>query len=128
LQVLRIARPTDAIEPLLRFYLDGLGFTRLGTFNDHDGFDGTLIGHRNAPYHLEFTHHRGAHVGRAPSQDHLLVFYFAMEAEWSAACARMERAGILAVTSYNPYWDRAGRTYEDADGYRVVLQLGKSPV
>jgi hypothetical protein len=26
------------------------------------------------------------------------------------------------VPSFNPYWDRAGRTFEDPDGYRVVLQ------
>lgn len=34
----------------------------------------------------------------------------------------MEVAGFIAVRSYNSYWDAAGRTFEDADGYRVVLQ------
>ena len=26
------------------------------------------------------------------------------------------------VKAFNPYWDRKGKTFEDPDGYRVVLQ------
>jgi hypothetical protein len=34
----------------------------------------------------------------------------------------MVAAGFRGVPSYNPYWDGHGRTFEDLDGYRVVLQ------
>jgi hypothetical protein len=34
----------------------------------------------------------------------------------------MQAAGYQATASFNPYWDRVGRTFEDPDGYRVVLQ------
>jgi len=34
----------------------------------------------------------------------------------------MIEAGFREVSSFNPYWARQGRTFEDADGYRVVLQ------
>jgi hypothetical protein len=34
----------------------------------------------------------------------------------------MLAAGFRQVTSFNPYWDVRGRTYEDEDGYRIVLQ------
>ena len=34
----------------------------------------------------------------------------------------MSAAGFAAVSSFNPYWDVRGRTYQDPDGYRVVLQ------
>lgn len=34
----------------------------------------------------------------------------------------MVAAGFKQVTSFNPYWDMHGRTFEDNDGYRVVLQ------
>lgn len=30
--------------------------------------------------------------------------------------------GFEPVAASNPYWDRSGRTFEDADGYRVVLR------
>ena len=119
---LRIARPTDHLQALVEMYRDGLGFEVLGGFTDHEGFDGAMLGHKGAGYHLEFTHHRGSRVGRAPTQDHLLVFYVPDRGTWMQACARILAAGFVAVASYNPYWDRDGRTFEDIDGYRVVLQ------
>jgi hypothetical protein len=42
--------------------------------------------------------------------------------KWASTCVSLERAGFRAVQSRNPYWDTDGRTFEDADGYRVVLQ------
>jgi hypothetical protein len=73
-------------------------------------------------YHLEFTHHRGTTVGKAPTQDNLLVFYFTEPQVWTAYCEKMLAAGFEPVKSYNPYWDQLGKTFEDIDGYRVVLQ------
>ena len=120
--VLRVARPTDHLDAIAAMYRDGLGLETLASFVDHDGFDGVILGQPGARYHLELTHHRGHRVGRAPTQDHLLVLYVPDEAEWTARCERMRRAGFVEVASYNPYWDRCGRTFEDLDGYRVVLQ------
>jgi hypothetical protein len=120
--ILRIARPSDHLHTVADMYARGLGFHQLGRFDDHDGFDGIMLGHPQHLYHLEFTSHRGHPVGRAPSQDHLLVFYEPAPYAWQTACAKMLEAGFLQVQAYNPYWDRKGRTFEDLDGYRVVLQ------
>ena len=122
LPTIRVARPSDNLPALLRFYCDGLGLRQLAAFTAHNGFDGVMLGHPQAPYHLEFTHQPGHTAGRAPTADHLLVFYLPDAAEWQAAVRRMEAAGFAAVPSWNPYWDQAGRTFEDPDGYRVVLQ------
>lgn len=119
---LRVARPTDDLEPVVKFYRDGLGFTVLGEFHDHDGFDGVMLGHRGAGYHLEFTRKAGHTAGRAPSEDNLLVFYLPDRGEWLRAVARLEGEGYEPVKAFNPYWDRAGKTFADPDGYRVVLQ------
>ncbi|AII51581.1 hypothetical protein N008_06240 [Hymenobacter sp. APR13] len=107
---------------MLPFYKDGLGFQLLTSFTAHNGFDGLMLGHAQAPYHLEFTQKLGHAVGRAPSQDHLLVFYLPDADEWHAAVGRMKTAGFAPVPAYNPYWDQQGLTFEDPDGYRVVLQ------
>jgi hypothetical protein len=64
---LRVARPTDHLEEVVHFYTEGVGLMVLGSFEDHHGFDGVMLG---------------------------------------------------------IHWDRNGRTYEDPDGYRVVLQNG----
>jgi hypothetical protein len=124
---LRIARPTDRLAEIERQYLDGLGFERLGGFSDHDGFDGVMLGHPGAGYHLEFTQQAGVPAGGAPSAEHLLVFYLADSAQWSQACTRASAAGWQRVPAHNPYWDRQGATYADLDGYRVVLQNSASP-
>ncbi len=125
--VLRVARPTDDLDRLLQFYRDGLGFSVLDRFEDHAGFDGVILGHPGAPYHLEFTRRRGHSVDRAPSRDHLLVLYLPERARWEEAVQGMLRAGVEPVPSENPYWDVAGWTFEDPDGYRVVLQRGAWP-
>ncbi len=122
--ILRVARPSDNLEALLPFYRDGLGLKVLDRFEDHGGFDGVMLGHERAPYHFEFTHSRAHHAGRAPTADNLLVFYFPDPAEWQIAVARMRSAGFSPVPSFNAYWDRSGLTFEDSDGYRVVLQQG----
>jgi hypothetical protein len=93
----------------------------VGRFADHDGFDGVLLGHKSAGYHLEFTRTRGHNVGRAPTQDNLLIFYLPDCDSYSRAVAKMEESGFPPVASFNPYWDRCGKTFEDPDGYRVVL-------
>jgi uncharacterized glyoxalase superfamily protein PhnB len=117
----RVARPTDDFDALLPFYIDGLGFEILYRFGGHDAFNGFMAGHPGYPYHLEFTHHRGHKVGRAPSQDNLLVFYLSDSSENEAAQTRMAAAGYAPVKSYNPFWDEGGATFEDPEGYRVVL-------
>ena len=119
---LRVARPTDDLAAVTAFYRDGLGFAELGRFGGHGGIDGAMFGHPRAPWHLEFTHTHGHVVGRAPTEDNLLVFYLPDRAEWEAAVERLQAHGHEPLASLNPYWDRLGLTFEDPDGYRVVLQ------
>ena len=109
------------MKEVVRFYTEGLGFEVLGEFRDHDGFDGVMLGHRGAGYHLEFTRKAGEIAGSAPSPEHLLVFYLPDRVSWHEAVGRIE-AIAEPVAAFNPYWDRSGRTYRDPDGYGVVLQ------
>jgi prolyl oligopeptidase len=50
------------------------------------------------------------------------VFYINDSKEWELQCRKMAKAGFVKVDSFNPYWDKRGKTFEDADGCRVVLQ------
>jgi catechol 2,3-dioxygenase-like lactoylglutathione lyase family enzyme len=89
--ILRIARPTDNLEALLRFYRDGLGLVILYRFEDHDGFDGIMLGQKGWPYHLEFTRKRGQATPRAPTKENLLVFYLPSAALYRRNCIRCIR-------------------------------------
>jgi hypothetical protein len=117
----RIARPTNDIPALLPFYVEGLGFRIIGGFTAHAGFDGIMLGHEGSGYHLEFTKKIDHDPGRAPTQDNLLIFYLESELQYRLALDSMTNAGLSPVKSFNPYWDRCGKTFEDPDGYRVVL-------
>ena len=119
---LRVARPSDNLEELIRFYRDGLGLELLFRFENHEGFDGVMLGRSGAPYHFEFTHSHGHSAGRASTQDNLLVFYLPDRKEWEASVRPMRNSGFEPVPAFNPYWDRNGVTFEDPDGYRIVLQ------
>ena len=119
---LRVARASDDLDALVSFYRDGVGLDVISRFEDHEGFDGVMLGREGVPYHFEFTRAHGHSAGRAPTQDSLLVFYLPDAGEWEAAVARMKAAGYSPVPSFNPYWDRNGITFEDPDGYRVVFE------
>lgn len=119
---MRVARPSDNLNALLPFYCDGLGFEMIASFQDHDGFDGVMLGHPGWAYHLEFTRSHAHQAGKAPGPENLLVFYLEEPESWLLVVERMRACGFEPVTSLNPYWDLHGKTFEDPDGYRVVLQ------
>ena len=119
---LRIARPVGDLARSTAMYCCGLGIHVLGRFENHNGFDGVMLGVQGCSYHFEFTHCRTQPVAPGPTPEDLIVLYMPAAAEWQAACARMLAAGFQQVTSSNPYWETLGRTFEDPDGYRIVLQ------
>jgi catechol 2,3-dioxygenase-like lactoylglutathione lyase family enzyme len=116
----RVARPTDNLKEVLKFYRDGLGLEVLTSFN-HLGYEGEILGRKGSPYHLEFLHQRGRKFGKASTQNNLLVFY-KPEAEWKSAVERMQKHGYQPVKAENPWGNIDGKTFEDIDGYRVVLK------
>src|SRR6476620_11655373 len=122
---LRLARPVRDLARSTEMYCRGLGLTILGSFRDHAGFDGAMLGDAQSRYHFEFTHCQTHPVAPTPTAEDLVVFYIPEESEWRASCSNMLAAGFKQVASFNPYWDARGRTYEDLDGYRTVLQRGE---
>jgi len=123
---LRIARPVRELSTSARMYCRGLGLSVLERFEDHDGFDGVMLGVPGADHHFEFTSRRAHPVAPTPTAEDLLVFYVPEAQAWQEGCAAMLAAGFRRVPSLNPYWDLRGWTFEDGDGYRVVLQNATS--
>jgi len=119
---LRIARPSADIQRISQMYMEGLGFEKLGFFQDHDGFSGVMLGHPQQIYHLEFTEKSGDDSLVPPHPDQLVVFYVPDKNEWEKACTKIVKAGFLEVPAHNPFWDLCGKTFADLDGYRLVLQ------
>jgi len=119
---LRIARPVGDLALSTQMYCRGLGLKILASFRDHDGFDGVMLGDPRSNYHFEFTHCHAHPITPTSTADDLLVLYMPEENEWRASCTNMLAAGFKQVPSVNPYWNARGRTYQDPDGYRTVLE------
>jgi GNAT superfamily N-acetyltransferase len=119
---LRIARPVADLAASARLYREGLGWVALGSFQDHDGFDGVMLGPPGGGYHLELTRCRHHPLTPTPTAEDLLVLYLPGAQRWAARCDAMRRAGFAEVSPFNPYWALRGRTFADPDGYRVVVQ------
>jgi hypothetical protein len=81
-----------------------------------------MLGFPKGAFHLEFTLQRGQLAPPAPTKENLLVFYYPDLNEWQNIVDQFLQLGFKPVPSHNPYWDKNGLTFEDPDGYRVVLQ------
>jgi catechol 2,3-dioxygenase-like lactoylglutathione lyase family enzyme len=119
---LRIARPTNQLQKVVEFYRDGLGLRVVGHFENHNGYDGVMLGLPETAYHLEFTQHVDAVPCPPPSEDNLLVFYMLDLEARDLVVKRLHSMGYHEVEPENPYWKNAGVTIEDPDGWRIVLQ------
>jgi ribosomal protein S18 acetylase RimI-like enzyme len=114
---LRVARHTERLDAVVRFYRDGLGLTEAGGFRDHDGYDGAFLELPGTGAHLEFTA-GGAHDAPVPHPESLLVLYLGDDAAVQEVVARLD---VEPVAPANPYWADHGVTVADPDGFRVVL-------
>jgi GNAT superfamily N-acetyltransferase len=114
---IRIARHTTQLAALVAFYRDGVGLPELGGFRDHAGYDGVFLEIPGTGAHLELTA-GGVHDAPTPHPESLLVFYLGDEA---AVRSVAERLPGVPVAPANPYWAEHGLTFEDPDGFRVVL-------
>jgi catechol 2,3-dioxygenase-like lactoylglutathione lyase family enzyme len=119
----RVARPTDRLAELERFYSEGLGLPVVGRFGGegHAGYDGLMLGIPGYDYHLEFTQHVDGSPCPAPSEDNLLVFYIPDRGAIDRIAARLSDMGYPEVPPENPYWAGRGVTVADPDGWRIVL-------
>jgi catechol 2,3-dioxygenase-like lactoylglutathione lyase family enzyme len=119
---LRVARHTAKLEPIIHFYRDLLGLEVLGSFEDHNGYNGVFLGLKDAGWHLEFTTSAQA-PQHEPDEDDLLVFYQPSVAEYEALRQKFEAHNIKSIPAINPYWNTNGCTYLDSDGYRIVIAI-----
>ncbi|MGE6602295.1 VOC family protein [Lysinibacillus fusiformis] len=117
----RVARPTDQLKEIERFYCEGIGLKKIGSFSGHRGYTGIMVGLPNAHYHLEFTEHVEGSPCPAPSKDNLLVLYIPNKDTIHSITKRLSRMGYPEVEPENPYWMQKGITIEDPDGWRLVL-------
>lgn len=116
----RFARHTNDLAKLKTFYTNILGFEVLGSFENHDNYNGIFIGKPNLNWHLEFTQSNEQAIHIFDEND-ALVFYPETIEEYERLIFKIRLENISFVTSKNPYWNENGRMILDPDGYRIII-------
>lgn len=119
----RVARATDNLEKITQFYRDGLGLSVIGSFQDHDGYSGVMLGLPGRDYHLEFTENSSQNRPQ-PDKDDLLVLYIPDKQAIGRMVVRLGALGFYPVPPANPFWEERGVTIPDPDGFHIVLVEG----
>lgn len=122
--ILRVARHTVSLQPIVTFYTKLLGLEILGDFKNHNHYDGIFLGKVGVSWHLEFTVSDEPPVHIA-DEDDLLVFYTDNYEVYMDLLDRAAALKIPVVEPKNPYWLANGTTLVDPDGYRVVVTYKK---
>jgi len=118
--IFRAARHTNDLKPLIEFYTSILGLEVLGSFKNHDNYDGVFLGKQDQNWHLEFTTSLSK-VNHKFDVDDILVFYPEQIIEYDKVLERIALNGIEKVIPENPYWRNNGIMIKDPDGYSIVI-------
>ncbi len=118
--ILRVARHTDNLARLTEFYCKVLNLEKLGSFENHDGYDGVFIGKPKLGWHLEFTC-SSTKANHHFDEDNILVFYPSTQKEYHQLIENIDNYGIEKVEPLNPYWRKNGLMVLDPDGYKIII-------
>lgn len=124
---LRVARHTDNLEKIEHFYVNILGFERLGGFQNHNNYDGVFIGKAGLDWHFEFTQSetKAKHVF---DEDDVIVLYPETIIAYIELTNRLLNHNIVSITASNPFWNENGKMFQDPDGYRIVISPLKAEI
>ena len=96
----------------------------MGDFESHLGCDGVMLVLPDRAHHLEFTHHIHKVPSLESTKENLMVFYYGSPDEYKHANKRIQEMEITPVAPENPCCKDKSETYEDPDGWRVILFNG----
>ena len=116
----RFARHTNNLEQLKSFYTSILGLEVLGSFENHDSYDGIFLGKANENWHLEFTQSKEI-VSFNFGEEDCLVFYPNTKVAFELILQNLKENAIEIIEAKNPYWNENGKLFLDPDGYRIVI-------
>lgn len=118
--IFRFARHTNDLEKLLFFYTTILDLDLLGSFKNHNDYDGIFLGKENLDWHLEFTRTNEI-VNFNFKEDDVLVFYPETQDEYDTILLNISENSIKTISAKNPYWNENGKMILDPDGYRIII-------
>jgi hypothetical protein len=123
--ILRVARHTNNLKRIENFYINILGFERLGGFQKHNNYDGVFIGKSGSDWHFEFTQSE-TEANHTFDEDDVMVLYPNTMKEYNTLLSRFYDNDIAQIKAINPYWNENGKMFQDPEGYRIVVSALKA--
>ena len=119
----RIARPVTSLQKTIPFYKTGIGLIEIDRFQNHNGYNGVMLGLPDLTHHLEFREHSDHILPSEISPEDLLVFYYPNSNERETVVNRLLQLGYRTEKAINPYWNQFGILFIDPDHRNVILAL-----
>lgn len=117
---LRVARHTNNLEAIENFYINILGFERLGGFENHNNYDGVFIGKKGLDWHFEFTQSE-TKANHIFDEDDAIILYPDTIRKYNMLYSQIIANNIKFITAINSYWNENGKMFLDPDGYRIII-------
>ena len=122
---LRVARPTFDVDRAVNFWSQVVGLEILSHFENHDGYDGVIMGYPNTEWEIEVTRHSSGLPLPTPTEEDIIALYVGIGAA-DEIIKRLLLAGYPQIKHSNPYWESAGASvHVDPDGYAFVIHPEK---
>ena len=122
---LRVARHTNKLKEIIRFYTELIGLKVVGKFENHDAYNGVFLSGEFENWELEFTSSDET-PNHQFDEDDLLVFYAKSTEEYEIILKRFESLKVKKTVAKNPYWKLNGTLYLDPDGFGVMIAKPRS--
>ena len=116
----RIARHTNKIKKITDFYINILNLEILGSFTNHDNYDGVFIGKGKLDWHLEFTTSDELAEHQFDDDD-ILVFYPTTRNLYDDIVENINTHKIKTYKAKNQFWNENGILIRDPDGYNIIV-------
>lgn len=118
---MRVARPTFDLNRAITFWTQVVGFDLLSRFEDHEGYDGAIMGVPAASWELEVTKHSSGQPVPSPTEEDLIALYLPRVVA-TTITTRLQSAGYQPYDHTNPYWkDMGASVFNDPDGYALII-------
>ena len=117
---LRVARHTNNLEKIKDFYINIFEFELLGSFENHNNYDGIFIGKPMLDWHLEFTKSNEI-VNFNSGEEDYLVFYPENKSENDKILENISKNNIEFISPKNPFWNENGKVILDPDGFGMII-------
>ena len=117
---LRVTRHTNNLEKIKDFYINIFEFELLGSFENHNNYDGIFIGKPKLDWYLEFTKSNEI-VNFNFGEEDYLVFYPENKSENDKILENISKNNIEFISPKNPFWTENGKVILDPDGFGIII-------